>query len=153
MSTSARLRRPAVLLGVVLALFAGAATIRAAANWTAATAPLAQKPPSVESLQSALAAEQARSVALQAQLDELTAGSSELTSALQTARDRIAEDARQAEALQTTLEAAKAKLKALERSIRQVRAAAPAPTAALAAAAPARGDDDREAEHEEQDDD
>lgn len=151
MNASARLRRPAVLLGVVLALFAGAATIRAAAEWTAATAPLAAKPPSVDSLQSALAAEQARSIALQAQLDELTAGSSELTSALQAARDRIAEDARQAEALQSTLEAAKAKLKALERSIRQVRAA-PVATTTLAAVAPAQGDD-REAEHDEHDDD
>jgi DNA repair exonuclease SbcCD ATPase subunit len=152
MNASARLRRPAVLLGVVLALFAGAATIRAAAEWTAATAPLAAKPPSVDSLQSALTAEQARSIALQAQLDELTAGSSELTSALQAARDRIAEDARQAEALQSTLEAAKAKLKALERSIRQVRAAAPVATTTLAAVAPAQGDD-REAEHDEHDDD
>lgn len=151
MNASARLRRPAVLLGVVLALFAGAATIRAAAEWTAATAPLAAKPPSVDSLQSALSAEQARSIALQAQLDELTAGSSELTSALQAARDRIAEDARQAEALQSTLEAAKAKLKALERSIRQVRAA-PVATTTLAAVAPAQGDD-REAEHDEHDDD
>jgi len=153
MSTTARLRRPAVLLGVALALFAGAATIRAAAAWTAASSPLVSKPPSVETLQSALAAEQARSIALQAQLEELAAGSTELTTALQAARDRIAEDGRQAEALQSSLDAAKAKLKALERSIRQARAAAPVPAAPLAAAVASTGNDDREVEHEGGDDD
>lgn len=127
MSVPVRLRRPAVLLGVVLALFAGAATIRAAAVWTAASSPLVSKPPSVESLEAALAAEQARSLALQAQLDSLAGGSADLTAALQAARDRIAEDASQARTLQKSLEAARTKLTTLERSIRQTRAATPPP--------------------------
>ena len=119
MSLPVRLRRPAVALGVVLALLAGAATIQAAAAWTATSAQLADRPPSVEQLQAALEAEQQRSLALQAQLDQLSSGSGELTTALQAARDRIAQDADQAKALQDSLAAAKKKLAALERSIRQ----------------------------------
>jgi ABC-type transport system involved in cytochrome bd biosynthesis fused ATPase/permease subunit len=154
MSMPIRLRRPAVLLGVVLALLVGAATIRGAAAWTAANSPLIAKPPSVDGLLSALDAEQARSNALQAQLDELIAGSTELTTALAAARDRIAQDASQAEALQSSLADAKAKLEALERSIRQAGAAA-APAVALApvAAAAPSGADSGEGEHEEHDDD
>jgi DNA repair exonuclease SbcCD ATPase subunit len=152
MSVPVRLRHPAVLLGVVLALFAGAATIRAAAAWTAASAPLVSKPPSVEILQSALAAEQARSISLQTQLDELTAGSTDLTAALQAARDRIAEDASQAEALQASLAAAKAKLTTLERSIQQAGAAPPAVSGPVAAVG-RTGDGDHAGEHEEHEED
>jgi len=153
MSVPIRLRRPAVLLGVVLALLVGAATIRGAAAWTAATSPLISKPPSVENLLSALEAEQARASALQAQLDELTAGTTELTTALAAARDRIAQDASQAEALQSSLADAKAKLKALERSIRQAQTATPAVAPGPVAAVAPSGEDSREGEHEEHDDD
>jgi chromosome segregation ATPase len=154
MSVPVRLRRPAVLLGVFLALFAGAATIRAAAAWTAASSPLVSKPPSVESLQSALAAEQVRSVALQAQLDELAAGSTDLAAALQAARDRIAEDASQAKELQTSLAAATQKLATLERSIRQTGAGTTqAATGPVTAAATTGGDQDEEHETGEEDDD
>jgi len=153
MSLPVRLRRPAVLLGVVLALFAGAATIRAAAAWTAASSPLVSKPPSVESLVSALEAEQTRSTALQAQLDELTVGSADLAAALAAARDRIALDAGQAEALQSSLADAKAKLKALERSIGQARTAAPPAGAAPIAAVAPPSEEARDGEHEEHEDD
>jgi hypothetical protein len=90
MSVPVRLRRPAVLLGVVLALFAGPATIRAAA----ARRPRARRSVEaaiVESIESALVTEQARSTssssssASHCQLDRAAA-------ALQAARDRIAED-------------------------------------------------------------
>ena len=151
MTMPIRLRQPLVILGVLVALVAGASTIRAAAAWTAASSPLATKPPSVESLQASLATERARSAALEAQLDQLTAGTNDLVAALETARDRIATDADNAAELQARLTAAKAKLTALERSIRQARASAaaaavqPAPPAVVAAVS--RGDDeDREAE-------
>ena len=75
MSLPVRLRRPAVTIGVVLALLAGGASIRAAAEWTAASSSLAGKPPSVASLEAALAAEESRSLALQAQLDAIGVGS------------------------------------------------------------------------------
>lgn len=160
MSVPVRLRHPLVILGVVVSLFAGAATIRAAAAWTAASSPLAVEPPSIERLQADLAAEQARSADLQLQLDQLAAGSRDLVTALETARDRIATDAEQAQALQDSLAAAKDKLATLERTIRQARAAA----AATVASAPATGsaatstlvaageDDGHEGEEREDDD-
>jgi chromosome segregation ATPase len=152
MNVPIRLRRPLVVLGVVLSLFLGAASIRVAAAWTAASAPLADKPPSVESLRADLATEQARSHALLAHLDELSSGSADLSAALAAARDRIDVDALQAKDLQDSLVAAKAKLAALEKSIDNARAAAARSGAAVVAPAPATGshqDDD----HEEADDD
>jgi DNA repair exonuclease SbcCD ATPase subunit len=156
MSMPVRLRRPFVILGVVLTLLAGAATIRAAAAWTAASSPLVDKPPSVEALQASLAVEQARSADLQAQLDQLTAGSTDLAAALATARERILADAADAEQLRASLSAAKDKLATLEGSIRQARAAANASVAANPAPAVATsvpGDHDDEDDREEEDDD
>ena len=124
MSIPIRIRRPLVVLGVVLSLFLGVATIRAAAEWTAASSPLGAKPPSIESLGAALATERARSAALVAQLDQLEAGSTDLTGAINAARDRITADAVQADGLRASLTAAKAKLAALEASIRRARAPA-----------------------------
>jgi chromosome segregation ATPase len=143
------LRRPLVVLGVVLSLVLAVATVRAAAEWTAASAPLAVKPPSIEQLQADLAAEQARSADLQARLDGLTGDSTNLVAALQAASDRIATDATQAGDLQASLKAAKAKLTALERSISKAKAATSRAAATTAPAAPAPtpkpthgGDDD-----------
>lgn len=144
MSVPLSLRRPLVVLGVLLSLLAGMLTIRAAAAWTAASSPLVVRPPSVESLQAALAGEESRSAALQAQLDELTAGSADLAAALEAARDRIASDTAQATELQASLKAATAKLATLEKSIRQARTVA-APAAPRAPApAPAREQEDGE---------
>lgn len=147
MSVNRRLRRPLVVLGVLLSLFLGAASIRAAAAWTAASAPLADRPPSVESLRADLATEQARSRALQSHLDQLNSNSSDLLAALAAAGDRIAVDATQAKELQDSLAAAKAKLAALEKSIGEARAAA-AHSGAIAA--PARGTGSHEEEHHEE---
>lgn len=146
MTVPVRLRRPLVVFGVVLSLMLGAATIRAAAQWTAATSPLAAKPPSVESLQAAIVAEQERSAALRTQLDQLTSGSADLTAALEAARARIADDSTEAGRLRSDLATAKARLAALEASIRQARAAitrrAAAPT--VPAGSPVGHDDDAE---------
>ncbi len=159
MSVPVRLRHPLVVLGVVFSLLAGAATIRAAAAWTAASSPLAVQPPSVEQLQADLAAEQARSADLQLQLGQLAASSRDLVTALETARSRIATDAEQARALQDSLAAAKDKLATLERTIRQARAAAAAavaPAPPTATATPATSilvatGEDREGEHDDED--
>jgi hypothetical protein len=147
MSVNRRLRRPLVVLGVLLSLFLGAASIRAAAAWTAASAPLADRPPSVESLQAELATEQARSRALQTHLDQLNSDSVDLMAALATASDRIAVDASHAKELQDSLAAAKAKLAALEKSIGKARAAAARSGAGAATPARAPGS------HEETEDD
>lgn len=157
MSVPVRLRHPLVVLGVVLSLLAGAATIRGAAAWTAASSPLAVKPPAVEQLRADLAAEQARSADLQLQLGQLAASSRDLVTALETARTRIAADAEQARALQVSLTAAKDKLATLERTIREARAAAAAagaPPASTTAPAPATlvaaGDDEDDDEDGEE---
>lgn len=156
MTVPVKFRRPLVVLGVLITLLAGVATVQAAAAWTAASSPLVSKPPSVESLRAALATEQSRSGALKVQLDELTAGSADLEAALGAARDRIAADATQAKDLQDSLAAAKTKLAALEKSIRLARAAAAkaaAPSTAGPAVAPARsGDDEDDDDHGEGDD-
>jgi chromosome segregation ATPase len=148
MTVPLRVRRPLVLLGVVVSLLIGTASIRAAAAWTAASSPLTARPPSVESLQAALATEQDRSAVLRVQLDGLAAGSTDLTAALEAARDRIAVDAAQATQLQASLAAAQAKLAALERSIGQARTA----TARSTATAPPRAATTTAEPHEDQED-
>ena len=154
MTTIHRLRRSAVLLGVVLTVFVGAVTIRAAADWTASTSTLTSKPPSIEHLRSALEAEQARSASIQAQFDRLAVGSADLRAALLAARDRIAENARQADTLQSSLADARARLKTLERSIRQAQTTAPRvnSTGPVAAIVRLGGGEPAEEHHEEGDD-
>jgi chromosome segregation ATPase len=117
-------RRTLVVGGVLLSLFLGVATIQAAALWTAAASPLANKPPSIDALRESLVTAQERSVVLQTQLDDLNSGSADLVVALQTARDQIAADAAQAKELRASLKAAKTKLAALEKSIKRARSAA-----------------------------
>lgn len=154
MSPPTRLRRPIVMLGVALSLVAGMATIQAAAAWTAASSPLADKPPSVEALEASLAFEQARSADLLTRLEELTAGSADLAAALDTARDQIAADAVHAMELQASLDAAKSRLAALERSIQQARtavaAAETAPQTGPSAGAAMEDRDEDEGEHEDE---
>ena len=62
--TSLPLRRLLTTIGVIAALLLGFGSIRAAAAWTAASAPLTVAPVSVSALQDQLATEQARSDAL-----------------------------------------------------------------------------------------
>jgi chromosome segregation ATPase len=145
-------RRSLVVGGVLLSLFLGVATIQAAAAWTAAASPLADKPPSVESLRATLKTAQERSTALQSQLDELNAGSTELVAALGAARERIASDAMQATELRSSLNAAKAKLAALERSIQRARSAASRVTGTATRSASTSTAVSHEAEHETDDD-
>jgi septal ring factor EnvC (AmiA/AmiB activator) len=133
MSIALLTRRAIVTAGVVASIVLGVMTIRAAAAWTAASAPLEVAPASLEQLRAALAAEQNRSKALQDQLDALTAGSAELSAALETARARIGADGETAAGLQASLAAAQQKLASLEASLAAARQA----LAAQAAAAPA----------------
>jgi DNA repair exonuclease SbcCD ATPase subunit len=145
-------RRSIVILGVLLSLFVGVATIQAAAAWTAAASPLADKPPSIESLKGSLETAQERSTALQSQLDELNIGSTELVAALEAARERIAADATQAKELRSSLKAAKTKLAALERSIQRARSAAARVTVTVTRSTSASTPVAHEVEHETEDD-
>ena len=115
-------RRGAIILGVAASLLLGAVSIRAAAAWTAAAAPLAVSPTSAGTLANQLVNEQARSAALQAQLQDLAARASELSTALAAAQGRIATDASSAARLRTRLVASQKKLDALQRSLRAAAA-------------------------------
>jgi len=145
-------RRSLVVFGVLLSLFVGVATIQAAAAWPAAASPLADKPPSIESLRASLQTAQERSTALQSQLADLSAGSTELVVALDAARERIATDATQATELRSSLKAAKTKLAALERSIQRARSAAARVTVRVTRSASTSTPVAHEVEHETEDD-
>jgi chromosome segregation ATPase len=146
------LRRALVVLGVVASITVGVATVEAAATWTAQAAPLQVAPESVDSLKARLAAEEARSTELAAQIDALRGHAGELGTALNVATDRIAADAETAQALRDRLGAAKERLAALERLIAKTRAAARTAAAAPRATAAAAGGE-HEHEHEGVDDD
>lgn len=119
-----RVRRLVTVFGVVAALVVGYGSIRAAAAWTAASAPLAVAPVPVAELQDRLALEQARSSDLTLQLQSLEAQSTEMTAALGTAQTQITTDSDHAKALASELKAAKKKLAKLEASIARAKVAA-----------------------------
>ena len=110
MTADLRVRRALVIVGVALALLVGVASIGAAAAMTAAAAPPPAPPVSIESLRQALAAEQDRGAALQAQLDELDGLTASLSDALAGTKDRVTTDGKSATALAKQLKSAQAKL-------------------------------------------
>ena len=117
MTANLAFRRIVVVLGVAAALVAGGATVRAAAMWTAASAPLTAPPASLSSIQNALEQEKARSAALEQQLQDLTSATKGLGVALDAANSQVATDADTAAALRTSLEAAQARLASLQKSL------------------------------------
>ena len=119
---STSLRRTAVVLGVALSLLLAVVTVRVAASWAASSAPLAEPPASLSSIEAALAGERARSAALQAQLDSLRASSEQLSSALGAANDRLTLDQSTADGLRTSLAAAQQKLATLEAALKAAAA-------------------------------
>lgn len=150
--SSLRIRRSLTLAGALAALILGFAAIQAAAAWTATAAPLSVTPVSVETIESKLQDEQARSADLQLQLRALSGNTEELSTALEAAQARIAADTKHAKDLEKDLKAAKKKLAALQKSIRAAatasvaRAAAPV-TRTASGARPA--EDEREADDDD----
>jgi chromosome segregation ATPase len=120
--TSLRIRRSLTLLGAVAALLLGYAAIQAAAAWTADAAPLTVSPASARSIETRLADEQARSAALQAQLEDLTGNADDLAAALAAAQDQIKADDSHAAQLEKDLAAATKKLQDLQKSIKAAAA-------------------------------
>ena len=116
------IRRLLIVVAVVASVLAGFGAIRAASAWTATAAPLTTAPVSVESLQSNLADESARSADLAARLALITTRADELSVALAAAQTRIVSDAQHADQLATDLAAARKKLATLEKSIRAANA-------------------------------
>ena len=125
--TNTPLRRILTVVAVAASLVIGFGAIRAAAAWTATTAPLTVAPVSAEALQARLTDESARSGSLVDRLAALTTHAEELSTALAAAQDRIGSDAEHAAQLARDLEAAKKKLAALEKSIRAAKVVQAAP--------------------------
>jgi len=134
-------RRSLVTLGVVVTLLVAGATVRAAALWASGSAPLADAPVSATSIEAALKQEQARSGALRAQLDQLTAASEQLAGALATANDRLATDQTAAADLRASLDTAKAKLATLEAQLQAAHVSSAGSTTRTGAATGGVSDD------------
>jgi chromosome segregation ATPase len=141
-------RRALVVAGVVVSLVVGAASIQAAAAWTAASAPLNDPPASLASLQASLEQERARSLALEEQLQTLEGASADLAAALDTASGQVELDRATADGLRSSLAAAKQKLARLEAALAKAAANRPAAvTTATTVAGPTpepHDDDDHE---------
>jgi len=118
-------RRLIVIAGVIGSLALGAATIRAAAEWTSASAPLSAAPASMQALAAQLAAEAARSSDLQRQLDTVRASSHDLSAALDAATARLTTDTKVADDLRLRLARARTRWSTLEASLGRSRNAAP----------------------------
>lgn len=118
MTAKPHVRRPIVVLGVLLTLFAAAATVRAASLWVSSSAALTTPPASISSIEMALAREQSRSAVLQDQLDGMRSSSRDLSVALFQANNQVTADQATAAQLEASLAAAQAKLAKLEAALK-----------------------------------
>jgi hypothetical protein len=126
-----QIRRSLVVAAAGVSVVMGGIAVETAAAWVRTTAPATTSGLSAADLQDHLVAEEARSTALQAQVDALLAQAGQFHSALGQAGDRIASDVQQAATLRAELVAeAKhlAALKAAAKAAAQARAATPPPT-------------------------
>lgn len=115
-------RRLGVILGVAASLVVGAMSVRIAAELTAAAAPPTLPPVSIDVLREALAQEQARSAALEAQLGELTDLTNRLRAALGETGTQLETDQQTAEELRARLADAEARLATTMRALTAARA-------------------------------
>jgi len=116
-------RRLVTTIGVAFLVIVGFASIRLAAVWTAASAPLQISPVSAASLQVSIADEQARSAALGDSLDTLAAQTADLAAALDDAQTRMQSDTKHAHGISSRLSAAKRQLAQIEAAIARARQA------------------------------
>lgn len=121
--SSLTLRRSIVVLATVASIFGGAVAIRAAAGWTALSAPLAA-PPDPATLVAQLRTEKARADAITAELSQVVDRAAQLQDALAAAKAKADSDAKAAAGLASQLAAAQKRLTALERQLAQ-QASAP----------------------------
>jgi hypothetical protein len=115
---SRRLRRLLVVAGVAISLVAGLVSIRIAADLAIAAAPPPAPPVSMQALQAALQAEQARAAALQDQLDDLLGATDELSTAIDSTDVRLTADGQSAKDLRARLKAAQARLALLTKLLK-----------------------------------
>ena len=145
-------RRSVIAVSVVASLFVAAFTIRMAASWTAAAAPLDERPPDAAQLLAQLHDEESRASALADQLQGVTAQSDELRAALETAKDKAATDASTAEDLAAKLEQARAKLASLQAQLAATKPAVVTVTQAAPATTTTTSSGGYEDEHDGEDD-
>jgi hypothetical protein len=119
---SQRLRRLLVVFGVAISLLAGLVSIRVAADLAIAAAPPPAPPISMQALQAALEAEQARAASLQDQLDQLLGTTDQLSTAIATTDVRLAADGASAKELRARLKAAQARLALLTKLLKTASA-------------------------------
>ena len=119
---SRRLRRALVISGVVISLVAGLVSIRIAADLAIAAAPPPAPPISMQALQSALEAEQARAAALQGELDQLLGATDQLSTAIDATDVRLTADGLSATDLRARLKAAQARLALLTKLLKTASA-------------------------------
>ena len=121
MTAHRRVRRTLVVSGVLASLLLGVASIRVAADMTAAAAPPPAPPVSLDSLKTALAAEQTRGAALQAELDDLLTVTDQLTAALSSTEGEVKVDGLTAKELKARLKAAEAKLRTVNQLLKEAQ--------------------------------
>ena len=114
--SSLTLRRSLVILATVASVFGGAVAIRAAAGWTASSAPLSA-PPDAASLVSQLRNEKARADAITQELTQVVDHAAQLQDALAAAKAKAEADAKAAAGLAGQLAAAQKRLAELEKQL------------------------------------
>ena len=98
-----QIRRSLVVTATGASLVLGAAAVQTAAAWVQTTVPSSDPALAAGRLQDQLAAEQARSATLQAQVEALLAQAGQFNTALTSASDRVASDVLKAAALRAQL--------------------------------------------------
>lgn len=126
------IRRSLVVTATGASLVMGGAAVQTAAAWVHSSVPAAAPALTAAQLQDQLGAEQARALALQAQVDALLAQASQFNTALDAAGTRVASDVQMAASLRAQLAAEQKQLAALKAANKAAAAAA----AHQAAAAP-----------------
>ncbi len=117
-----RMRRGAVIAGVIASLLVGVLSIQVAADLAAAAAPPPAPPVSLDTLKSQLAAEQDRATGLQQQLEDLMGVTGQLTDALDATQTQVNDDGLSATDLRHRLKAAEAKLALVNGLLRKAKA-------------------------------
>jgi hypothetical protein len=107
------IRRGLVITATGASLVMGGVAVQGAAAWAHSSAPTGAAVVTASQLQDQLDAEQARSAALQTQVDALLVQTSEFNAALNAAGDRVAGDVQKAAALRAQLAAAQKQLAAI----------------------------------------
>ena len=148
-----RLARRAFVLGATVAVVGMAmGTVKVAADWRAADAPLDVAPVGLDTINAQLVSEQDRTGVLTEEIGSVAGQIADLQAALSAANGQVAGDAKSAESLQAALAAAQHKLDALRGQLKALNRAA-ARQAAVNQSAKSSGGEDRDDDDEDEHDD